>query len=118
MIDYMNKKLLGILAFCLALCLLYLSQVSNLSRTVLELDSLTEDAALNKISSDSCQFTEYEETGFTWKDSKGDEYPVFIANTGSCFVIKTSKNGNKFRAYLGKEVSEQIYNALSDRTKQ
>lgn len=114
----MKKKVLGIFAFCLALCLLYLFQTPKLSRTILDWDSPTEDTALNNISSDSCHITEFEETGFTWKDSKGDEYPVYIANTGSCFVIKTAKSGNKYRAFLGKEVSEQIYNALSNRKKQ
>lgn len=52
-------------------------------------------------------------TGFTWRDSKGDEYPVYIAHTGSCFVIKTSKSGEDYRAYLGEEVSEQIRKKLS-----
>ena len=52
-------------------------------------------------------------TEFVWKDSKGDEYPVYIAHTGSCFVIKTSKSGDDYRAYLGEEVSEQIRKELS-----
>ena len=52
-------------------------------------------------------------TEFVWKDSKGDEYPVYIAHTGSCFVIKTSKSGEDYRAYLGEEVSEQIRKELS-----
>ena len=25
-------------------------------------------------------------TKFTWKDSKGNEYPVYMSSTGSCFV--------------------------------
>ena len=54
-------------------------------------------------------------TEFVWKDSKGDEYPVYIAHTGSCFVIKTSKSGEDYRAYLGEEVSEQINKELSNR---
>ena len=32
-----------------------------------------------------------------------------------CFVIKTSKSGEKYRAYLGEEVSEQINKELSNR---
>lgn len=54
-------------------------------------------------------------TEFVWKDSKGDEYPVYIAHTGSCFVIKTSKSGEDYRAYLGEEVSEQIRKELNNR---
>ena len=59
--------------------------------------------------------SKFTKTGFTWKDSKGDEYPVYMAHTGSCFVIKTSKSGKDYRAYLGEEVSEQIRKELENR---
>ena len=59
--------------------------------------------------------SKFTKTGFTWKDSKGDEYPVYMSHTGSCFVIKTSKSGEEYRAYLGEEVSEQINKELSNR---
>jgi hypothetical protein len=62
--------------------------------------------------SENDQFQESEKTGFTWKDSKGDEYPVYMSSKGSCFVIKTSKSGENYKAYLGKEVSEQICREL------
>ena len=29
-------------------------------------------------------------TKFTWQDNKGNEYPVYMSSTGSCFIIKTS----------------------------
>lgn len=51
-------------------------------------------------------------TKFTWKDSKGDEFPVYMNNRGSCFIIRTSKSGEKYRAYLGEEVSEQVNSEL------
>lgn len=54
-------------------------------------------------------------TEFVWKDSKGDEYPIYMAHTGSCFVLKTSKNGEEYRSYLGEEASEQINKELSSR---
>lgn len=76
-------------------------------------NSPTEDSVLHNIDSENIQIQEFERTGFTWKDSKGDEYPVYIAHTGSCFVIKTSKSGEDYRAYLGEEVSEQIRKELS-----
>ena len=54
-----------------------------------------------------------EKTKFTWKDSKGKEYPVYISNSGSCFVIKVSaKTGKEYRNYLGSEISQQICNEL------
>ena len=53
-------------------------------------------------------------TKFTWKDSKGKEYPVFISAKGSCFVIKTSsKTGKEYKNYLGSEISQQICKELS-----
>lgn len=53
-------------------------------------------------------------TKFTWKDSKGKEYPVYISNSGSCFVIKvSSKTGKEYRNYLGPEISEQICKELN-----
>lgn len=74
-----------------------------------------EDSVFHNASSEDRQNQGYTKTDFTWKDSKGDEYPVYIAHTGSCFVIKNSKNGEDYRAYLGEEVSEQIRKELNNR---
>ena len=53
-------------------------------------------------------------TKFTWKDSKGTEYPVYISAKGSCFVIKTSSNtGKEYKNYLGPEISQQICKELN-----
>ena len=53
-------------------------------------------------------------TKFTWKDSKGKEYPVFISAKGSCFVIKISvKTGKEYKNYLGPEISSQICKELN-----
>lgn len=43
-------------------------------------------------------------TPYTWKDSKGINYPIYISSKDSCFVIK--ENGNK--QYMKKEISMQI----------
>lgn len=52
-------------------------------------------------------------TKFTWKDSKGNEYPVYISSKGSCFVIRvSSKTGKEYKNYLGPEISEQICKEL------
>ena len=54
-----------------------------------------------------------DKTPYTWKDSKGKEYPIYISSTGSCFVIKTSsKTGKEYRQYLGPEISEEICKQL------
>lgn len=53
-------------------------------------------------------------TKFTWKDSKGNEYPVYISPKGSCFVIKgKDKNGKDKKTYLGPEISSQICKELN-----
>lgn len=52
-------------------------------------------------------------TKFTWKDSKGNEYPIYISSKGSCFVIKgKDKNGKDKKTYLGPEISQQICKEL------
>lgn len=54
-----------------------------------------------------------DKTPYTWKDSKGKEYPIYISSTGSCYVIKTSsKTGKEYRQYLGPEISEEICKQL------
>lgn len=53
-------------------------------------------------------------TKFTWKDSKGKEYPIYVSKNGSCFVIKVSaKTGKEYRNYLGTEISSQICKELN-----
>ena len=52
-------------------------------------------------------------TGYTWKDTKGNVYDIFISSRGSCFVYKTSKKtGNIYKQYLPKEVSAEIAKEL------
>jgi len=48
-------------------------------------------------------------TPFTWQDSKGNKYPIYISKNGACFVKKVSKKtGKEYKQYLGKEISAQI----------
>lgn len=58
--------------------------------------------------------TEPTKTKYTWKDSKGNTYPVYISSNGSCFIIKTSaKTGKQYRNYLDTELSKQICKELN-----
>lgn len=61
-------------------------------------------------SSNSTRGTSVEKkTGFTWKDSKGVEYPIYMSSTGSCYIKRiSSKTGKEYKQYLGKEVSADI----------
>ena len=112
----MKRKIVGILIFFIVLCsLYYVFHATNVSRTDFASESTTEDSVFQNASSENRMNQGYTETGFTWKDSKGDEYPVYMAHTGSCFVIKTSKSGEEYRVYLGEEISEQINKELSNR---
>ena len=57
-------------------------------------------------------------TPYTWKDSKGKEYPIYVSSTGSCYVIKvSSKTGKEYRQYLGPEISEEICKQLGRKYK-
>ena len=68
----------------------------------------------NTFISSTGERTQPVKTKFTWKDSKGNEYPVYISSKGSCFVIKgKDKNGKDKRHYLGPEISQQICKELS-----
>ena len=112
MTNKMKGRFVGIFLVCLVLCSLYANKNSQIA---FESNLTSEDSALQNRISENCQNEGYTKTGFTWKDSKGDEYPVYIAHTGSCFVIKTSKSGEDYRAYLGEEVSGQIRKELNNR---
>ena len=59
------------------------------------------------------QSSEGEKTGYTWKDSKGNVYDIYITKNNSCYTIRTSKKtGKEYRAYLPKEVSAEIAKEL------
>ena len=53
------------------------------------------------------------QTKYTWKDSKGKSYPIFMSESGSCFIKKVSKKGKEYKQYLPKEVSAQICKELN-----
>lgn len=112
----MRRIIAGIFICCFVLgTLFYVYYREKNSWSNFASNSPTEDSVLHNIDSENIQIQDFIKTDFTWKDSKGDEYPVYIAHTGSCFVIKTSKSGEEYRAYLGEEVSEQINKELSNR---
>lgn len=52
-------------------------------------------------------------TNCTWVDSKGVSYPIFMSQTGSCYIIKTSaKTGKEYKSYLKPDVSQDICRKL------
>ena len=52
-------------------------------------------------------------TSFEWTDSKGNKYPIYISNSGSCYIIKKSnKTGKDYKQYMKPEVSQDICSKL------
>lgn len=54
-------------------------------------------------------------TPFFYEDSKGMKYPIYISNggKGSAYIIRTSqKTGKTYKAYLGKDMTEDIKKQL------
>lgn len=50
-----------------------------------------------------------QKTPFTYKDSKGKVYPIFITKNGRCFVMKvSSKTGKEYKMYLKEEICREI----------
>ena len=54
-----------------------------------------------------------EKTPYTYKDTKGNVYDIYISASGSCFINKTSaKTGKEYKQYLGVDISIEICNKL------
>ena len=54
-------------------------------------------------------------TEYTFKDSKGVEYPIVInRNSGRCYIWKTSsKTGKVYKSYMKEEIAVQICRELN-----
>lgn len=73
----------------------------------------TKEGKTYKVEKVAKQSTEVE-TGFTWEDSKGVQYPIYMSKSGSCYIKKVSKKtGNEYKQYLGEEVSKDICKQLN-----
>ena len=101
----MRKFILLLLALCLMSCTANKNDVNLVDRSISETESST-------IKKDDLPPVK---TKFVWRNSLGEEFPVYINSHGSCFIIKKSKSGKSYRAYLSKEVSEQICKKLNYR---
>lgn len=48
-------------------------------------------------------------TKYTFTDSHGEKYNIFINHNGKCYISKVSKKtGKEYRQYLGDSISSQI----------
>lgn len=67
----------------------------------------------NTFSTEQSSQQEDKLTPYTWKDSKGIIYSIYITKKGACYVIRISeKTGKVYKYYLPKEVQEQIKREL------
>ena len=46
-------------------------------------------------------------TKYTYKDKKGNEYPIYLSKRGKAYIIRTSKKGNQYKQYLP-EITKQL----------
>lgn len=52
-------------------------------------------------------------TKFTWQDSKGNLYPIYVSQSGATYVLRTSKkSGKEYKSYLGEEISKAVCKEL------
>lgn len=57
--------------------------------------------------------SEPQKTDYTWTDRKGNVYPIYITESGSCFTIrKSSTTGKEYSSYLKPDVSQDICKKL------
>ena len=52
-------------------------------------------------------------SGYTYKDSKGKTYDIYVSKSGACYIKRTSsKTGKEYKSYLSKEISAEICKEL------
>lgn len=84
---------------------------ATMAQTSYKVEGNTYTAVFNKNGRDARSSAD--STAYTYADSKGEKRPIWIARTGSCFVIRiSSKTGNEYRQYLPREVSADICRRL------
>lgn len=51
-------------------------------------------------------------TEYTFTDSKGKVYPIYLSSTGKAFIKKTNKKGEEYKKYMpeiGKQINPKAY---------
>lgn len=52
-------------------------------------------------------------SGYTYKDSKGKTYDIYVSKSGACYIKRvSSKTGKEYKSYLSKEISSEICKEL------
>ena len=56
--------------------------------------------------------SEPRKSNYTYKDTDGKTYPIYVGKRGGCYIIRTSRNGKEYPKYLGAEISTQVCREL------
>ncbi len=52
-------------------------------------------------------------SGYTYRDSKGKVYDIYVTKSGACYIRRVSaKTGKEYKSYLNKEISAEICKEL------
>lgn len=89
----------------LAAMLLCLSMNNSIAQTV-ERKGNNFTQVSNKKSSKETK------TEYTFTDSKGKVYPIYLSSTGKAFIKKTNKKGEEYKKYMpeiGKQINPKAY---------
>lgn len=91
--------------FCLILIIISISMFANAGDNKNYKCEGTTYSSTGRVNNSSAPIS----TGFTWQDSKGKTYPIYMSDKGSCYIIRTSKNtGKDYKSYLCPEISQDI----------
>lgn len=82
------------------LALVVLLGISNMPTTNAEVK--LEGNTFISVASDSVKTKDTgTKTKYTWKDKKGNEYPIYLSKNGKAYIIRVSKNtGKEYKQYL------------------
>lgn len=90
------KRIILIITLVFVACCTYAQKIKKEGNTF-------SAVAVKKTAKDSTK------TIYTWKDNKGNVYPIYLTSSGAAYVPRVSKKtGKYYRQYLPKEVKEAI----------
>ena len=72
-----------------------------------------DDSSRKVVAQQSSKSSETTVIPWTYVDRDGKEYPIYMSESGSCFIYKTGKDGKLKKNYLGKETSQELCKKLN-----
>ena len=81
---------------------LWIHHESKAQSVIRQGNTFVQDSSSNRIKKEPAIATPY-----VFQTSDGTKYPIYMSNSGKCFIIRTSKNGKQYKQYLP-EVTKQL----------